>query len=115
MRRLFLSVFVLTGIAAANPLTASFVDLMNPMAFFVTPQSVGNLGQMAGFYLDFQGNYHGFIVTGGRFTTGDADAMSTGYTIPRWINSQALAYLFNRLGNRPFLNSGAAVSAGDYY
>jgi hypothetical protein len=61
-------------LATATPLEAaqySFVNFTIPAAVFVQPNAINNAGLVAGFYLDADSNFHGFVWQKGTVTTID--------------------------------------------
>jgi serine protease len=63
----------------------TFVNIDYPDAYATIPEAVNDHGAVVGYYLDTQyGNYHGFLYSGGVYTTIDDPA---GATFPEGINN----------------------------
>ncbi|MGD0932611.1 MAG: hypothetical protein ABR902_18340, partial [Candidatus Korobacteraceae bacterium] len=63
----------------------TFVNIDYPDAYLTIPEAVNDHGAVVGYYLDTQyGNYHGFLYSGGTYTTIDDPA---GTTFPEGINN----------------------------
>ena len=63
----------------------TFVNIDYPDAYLTIPEAVNDHGAVVGYYLDTQyGSYHGFLYSGGTYTTIDDPA---GTTYPEGINN----------------------------
>ncbi|MGO9520418.1 MAG: hypothetical protein ACLPND_25555, partial [Candidatus Korobacteraceae bacterium] len=66
----------------------SFVNIDYPGAYLTSPTAVNDSGSVVGYYLDSQyGNYHGFLYSGGVYTTIDDPE---GTTFPEGINNSGV-------------------------
>ena len=70
--------------ASANGQNYTWVNIDYPDAEMTTPTAVNDSGSVVGYYSDSQGNTHGFLYSGGVYTTIDDPE---GTTFPQGINN----------------------------
>jgi probable HAF family extracellular repeat protein len=92
-----------------NPSAGTYTTLDNPLAATThgtMPMGINNAGQIVGVYEDSSGIQHGFLYSGGFFTTID-DPSATGGTIPRGINDagQIAGIFIDASGTHGFLET----------
>jgi probable HAF family extracellular repeat protein len=76
-------------------------------------QGINDQGQIVGYYYDSGGNQHGFLYSGGTYTTLD-DPLATGTTLPYSINDpDQIVGFYSGIGTFPlhgFLYSGGTFT-----
>jgi probable HAF family extracellular repeat protein len=92
LRYLYIASLVLFALAALLPARLAaqdgnytYTNIDYPDAYFTTPTAVNDHGEIVGYYLDqLLGSYHGFLYSGGVYTTIDDPE---GATFPQGINN----------------------------
>ncbi len=94
LRRFAFACLFLLVVCALMPVNTSaqgnysFVNIDYPGAYLTSPTAVNDSGSIVGYYLDSQyGNYHGFLYSGGVYTTIDDPE---GTTFPEGINNSGV-------------------------
>ncbi len=92
----------------------TFVNIDYPGAYQTIPEAVNDSGAVVGYYLDTQyGNYHGFLYSGGTYTTIDDPA---GATFPEGINNGGVISGLIEVGteNHGFTYANGVFTSFDY-
>jgi probable HAF family extracellular repeat protein len=93
----------------------NFVNIDYPDAYLTIPEAVNDHGAIVGYYLDTQyGNYHGFLYSGGTYTTIDDPA---GTTFPEGINNAGVitgAVAVSATETHGFIYSNGVFTSFDY-
>ncbi len=92
----------------------TFVNIDYPGAYQTIPEAVNDNGAVVGYYLDTQyGNYHGFLYSGGTYTTIDDPA---GATFPEGINNSGVISGLIEVGteNHGFTYANGVFTSFDY-
>jgi probable HAF family extracellular repeat protein len=97
--------------------TYSYSTLNEPLSTYGTNAlGINDSGQIVGYYVDSNPFYHGFLYSGGTYTTlDDPSARNTGGTFAEGINAsgQTVGYYGGSVGNHGFLYSGGTYTTLD--
>jgi YVTN family beta-propeller protein len=113
---LFSVVCIVAGIVSAMPASAQqFLTINFPGAASTAPETINNVGQVVGSYIDSEGVTHGFLLSAGVFTSVDypgaigtsaAGINNNGQIVGFYLDSNKLAHGFS-------LNNGTFTAIND--
>ena len=121
LRRFAIACLFLLVVGALMPVNTSaqggnynFVNIDYPGAYLTSPEAVNDSGAIVGYYLDSQyGNWHGFLYSGGVYTTIDDPE---GATFPEGINNSGVISGLIEVGleNHGFTYANGVFTTFDY-
>src|SRR5262249_13398586 len=88
----------------------NYTTIDDPLAGGTEAWGINDLGQIVGFYIDASGRTHGFLDSGGRFTTID-DPFTTTSTIAGGINDGGQVVGYYQVGNPPTPTASSSTAA----
>lgn len=98
-----------------NTSTYTFTTIAYPGAVYTSPNSINRMGQIVGYYTDSNGNEHGFLYSGGSFTTIDDPVATQGTTAEGISDNGQIAGGYNdSAGAHGFLYNAGSFTTIDY-